>query len=1023
MPLRLVRSTSSRTLWNACRDRFLDAALTNVGPDGHPAHIWITQRALRDSLLEEAFDRGGRGWLAPPISFFSELPEHFELSGRPAGLLTRRRMVARIASTHAGRLRVGSSANRGIIRGHMMDGLLGELLPEGTPPERLEAGLQAVAADEFATRRNEWIVSVYRDYLRELTDLGLYDTRSVHALLAERIEEGSLPAALRGARELHVYGLYTLRSRLRLITALATQREIDVTLYTLQEDEPGEWDELAGRLGLEVEVLPAEAAEPECFVQPAPDALREFGWIAQEVKRRLTAGGVEPHEIAVVAREGGEDTRRACTALEAAGVPCTARIRMQLSEIGALKAVLELFRGAATEWSYRALRNVLTSPYFRTGIDLRGIDFAARQRRITGLSAWADALERLAHAKAEGSDRDARDIGVHEERLERDAARLRELEQELSYLAEPRTERQWVELTASMVGDGILGLRANASRPVGDRWSIVRFDQRGLRQLQRLLREWAELDLPEDAMSPSEWHHVLQRLLEAHELALSTPDQKGVQVIEAQDAALLPFPVVYAVHANDGQFPRAASPRGVLLEEERSTLRRSGLPIADRDLNLRRERILWRAAVQADRFVGITYRTTDPAGTPLLASPMVPPHDPSTELPRSFELAIDFQEDAREQLGSPEEERRYSAVRLRRTAGRGEPVDAADAPALRRAIIAAHAETMRGVRNPAAIDFTHPNPWHGELRDPHVLERLATRYGPDHVWSASQLESYASCPFIFLVDRVLRLRPMREAEEETSPLAFGGIAHQLLHDFYEALKDELPASFSEVSQEWFDALADEAFRRRAEQGEWLGLPVLWRHKREELRETIRAYVQWELEHMNKVGERPVWCELELTRDGEPITIEGFDREGVWRTLRFTGRIDRVDVQGSGEGAVYHVLDYKSSSAPSRSGYLDGSVLQAALYLEGVAQLEGVASRKGRYRIIKKPGQTKNSCEVVRGDKYFTSALEIAFSIPARLVSGLFEPVKAKAAKWESYDPGIEITRTRATLAEGSRFDG
>src|SRR5690606_41378758 len=131
-------------------------------------------------------------------------------------------------------------------------------------------------------------------------------------------------------------------------------------------------------------------------------------------------------------------------------------------------------------------------------------------------------------------------------------------------------ERAWVEVTARVVAEGILGLRSQASRPVGDHWSIVRFDQRGLRQLQRLLREWAELDLSDDAMAPADWHHLLQRLLEAHELAPSTPGQKGVQVIEAQDAALLPFAAVYLVHANDGQFPRTSTPRGVLLEEERS---------------------------------------------------------------------------------------------------------------------------------------------------------------------------------------------------------------------------------------------------------------------------------------------------------------------------------------------------------------------------------------------------------------------------------------------------------------------
>ncbi len=456
MGLRLVRSASSRVLWEACVERFLDGAAGSPGPSGHMAHLWLTHRNLRDRLLDTAYERGVKGWLAPPISFFSELPDRFGLASRPIGLLTRRRLVARLAARHASRLDIALSADRGIIRGHMMDGLLGELLPEGVEPDALAESLAALEPDDFGRRRNEWVVGVYRDYLAELGASGRYDDRAVHAMIAEAMMGGrergrggferegererertvGLRGAIGDARELHVYGLYTLRSRRRLIEALAAQTEVAVSLYTLREEEPGEWDELALELGLEVEELaggegpaaasgsarhsfdsdPAGAATSrssspsrDVLVQPAPDALREYGWVAGRVKRLLVEDDLEPHEIAVVARTGREDTRLACAALEAAGVPCTARMRVPLCDIGALKALLELFRGAATEWAYRPLRNVLASPYFDGDVDLRGIDFVAGIRRLSGLAAWADELARL--AAAPGDDGDAGDAG------------------------------------------------------------------------------------------------------------------------------------------------------------------------------------------------------------------------------------------------------------------------------------------------------------------------------------------------------------------------------------------------------------------------------------------------------------------------------------------------------------------------------------------------------------------------------------------------------------------------------------
>ncbi|MQA89215.1 MAG: hypothetical protein GEU90_03110 [Gemmatimonas sp.] len=1022
MPLRLVRAPSNRTLWNSCRDRFLAAAGTATGPRGHRAHLWITHRGLRDSLLEQAFELGIRGWLDPPISFFSELPERFQLSGKPTGLLTRRRLVARLASKHADRLRIGTSANRGIIRGHMMDGLLGELLPEGVEPGRLSSGLAAIADDDFTRRRNDWVGAVYREYLEELSRRDQFDPRSVHALLATSIDQGNLSGAIGGAPELHIYGLYGLRSRERFISALATQRDVSVALYTLLEDEPGEWDDLAQRLDVQVEILPGKQTPDPAVIQPAPDALREYGWITAEVKRQLTEGGIEPHEIAVVAREGRVDTRLAYTALESAGIPCTARVRMQLSNIGALKAVLELFRGAATEWSYRPLRNVLTSPYFQTGVDLRGIDFVAAQRRLSGLQAWADALERVVSAKEDPTDRDARGLGVHRERLLEDAARLRSIQDDLAMLDEPRSERQWAELTIRLLGEGVLDLRRRASQPVANRWDVVRFDQRGIRQLDRLLREWSELDLLEDPLAVSEWHRLLQRMLEAHELALSTPGQKGVQVVEAQDAALTPFRAIYVTHANDGEFPRPPLSQGVLLEEERAALRRAGLPIADRELSLRRERTLWRAAVQADS-VAITYRTTDPAGTPLLPSLMVPDHDPSNELPRSFEPIAGADEGARDQVASPEEARRLAAVRLRRTAGSKETVECADTGGLQRAIVAAHAEVRRGVRLESARPETAANPWQGELRDPALLQHLAHRYGPDHVWSASQLEAYATSPFIFLVDRVLRLRPMEEAAEETTPLTFGGVAHDLLERFYDATLNALPVWFDEVTQEAYDRLADEIFSRLEAEGRWVGLPVLWRHAREEIRAKVREYLAWEVGYLQKKGERPVWCELELVRDGEPITLTGMDLTGSPRVMRFTGRIDRIDLRGVGESACYDIVDYKSSTYPSSAGYTDGSVMQAVLYLEGVAHVKGVSAGRGRYRVIKRPGNPQNGCQIEAGKADYLKVLRVAFTIPERVQRGIFEPAIAKSQKWLAYHPGIDVVRTRAQIEEGSRFDG
>lgn len=1070
MPVRLVRSASNRTLWDTCVSRFLDETGSATGPVGYPAHLWIAHRAQRDALFEAAAARGVEGWLAPPFSFFSELPRLFGLRGSRIGLLTRRRLLARLAGRHGVRhgLPVAQTGH-GAIRGHMLDALFSELLPEGVEPEELGRALEALPGDDFTRSRNRWIVDVYRDYLQEVASGGQYDFRQVHALVAREVSGGRLPEVLGGARRLHVYGIHTLRTRLRLFETLRDQEEVEVAVYLHEEEETGEWD----ALGVEAEVVAApepgdtrsragDAAsrrdpepetpfrQPDLFesgdqgdlfhppptaadggdgggaerdpfrVQPAPDATRELTWVVRQVKKLLVEEDVEAHEVAVAARSGREDTGRAYRLFQRAGVPATARVRTPLSQVPALRAFLELFGGGARGWTYRRLRNVITSPYFGVRVDLRAVDHLAAVRRIETLEGWEEGLHRIATQLAEGTaEPSLRRTGLRADRMRRELEDFRAFRETVEAAGRDHTEPAWVELTRTWLRDGVFGLRKRLCCPAGeDRWDVVRLDQRGLTQVENLLAEWAELDLDADTeVPPEEWERLLRRLLEGNEIVLSTPLQKGVQILEAHDAALTPFRHLFLVHANDGEFPRAARSQPILSDEELQSLREGGLPVTTREVALRRERALWRAVVANDE-VTVSYRTTDAAGTPRLPSLMISDPRPGAELSRTS--------DPDEEPVDPSEKHRRAAhllMGIRRGSERPEPIRVPEPTLLRRAVLAAYGETVRGVHASSPEEVpTRPNPWHGRLRDPVVLDHLAERFGPDRRWSASQLELYGRCPFLFLVQRVLWLEEAAEAEEETTALTFGGVAHELLEAFYHRVREELPTTLDHVGTTLaFDEVAEEVRARAEEAGDWLGAPVLWEHTWEDVVRRCRAYVAWELEHMAEAGERPHRIELTFGGD-EGVPVEGTDLQGRRRVLRLRGRIDRVDVRDGATGPTYHVLDYKSGRLPMRRGYRDGSVLQTALYLRALERAEGIEPASGRYRSLKSPGHPKNGLDLTVGSEEFERALSLAFSIPARVRAGIFEPVMAWASKWQPWDPGTDVTRTRAALDEACRFD-
>ncbi len=1017
MPLKLIRAPSTRTLWDTCVDRFLDEVGDNPGPSGFAAHLWVTHRNQRDLLLERAAARGVNGWLGPPITDFRDLHRRFDIRGKPVGLLTRRRLISRVAR-RIGR-QVGltdPSHTDGVVRGHMLDALFGELLPEGVDPVRLEGALASVGDDAFARRRNEWIVSAYSTYLAELSERELFDMRSSWAAIAARVDEGALVEALGGATRLYLYGLYMTRSRRRLLTSLAVQGDVDVQLFVLGEPEAEELCELSDDL----EDIPGAASPPAC-VQPAPDTQRELAWIAREVKSLLVRGDVRPHQIAVVARSGHEDTGRAYNALRSAGVPCTAVIRSRLTEIGALKALLLAFRGAASGWSYRALRAVLDNAYYEIDIDLRPIDHIATQRRVAGLDAWQRRLSELAenvpHAK-----RSTWGTGLARQRLRQDVVRFASLRVVLEELSTPRSEGAWIELTLTLLRHGLFELRRRVCEPVAGRWDVVRLDQRGLVQTENLLREWATLDHPDTPLGADEWYELLQRLLEANELSITTPMHKGVQVLEAHDAALTPFRQVFVMHANDGAFPQRASAGGVLSNEERLQLReQQGLPLAHRELALRRERALWRAVTGAGD-VRITYRSADPTGTPLMPSLMVPPHDPGSGLPRTRDLWDD--------PATAAQANRLAAHRLfdGRTEGSIAP---ASEELVRHAVLVAVAESHRDTGHEAlhsAHPAYRPNAWNGELRDPRVLDWLASRFNEQTMWSASALETYARNPFMFLVKRILRLDEVVEAEEETTPLVFGAVAHDLLERFYSLLKDDVPPSFDRRAEAAFTEAAAEVIVDREISDEWTGAPLLWRQECEAILVRVREYLAWELGHLAEKGERPFLIEYNFGDDGG-VLIEGMDVEDRPAWLRLRGRIDRVDLTGAGppgpEGpATSNVLDYKSGKTPSANDFVDGTALQAPLYMQALENA-GHHVGIGFYRSLKKGGgkYTQYAGKIRRNEAKYDVALQFALSIPGRIRAGMFEPVRSlRAGRWPAYEPDRGIARSAAQLPEGSRFD-
>jgi len=980
-------------LWSAFTDALLAAPAGPHGPGEHPRAAWLTHRALRDRLYHDAATRKHPGWLAPPIAFFSELPARFGLRTRPLGLLERHGLLDRLTTEH-----FRNEAPPGLTAA--ADQFLAELLPEAVPPEQLSAALAKLPADEFARRRNEMLATLYAAYLTGLDSLGRYDPRQVHALIARRIAEGGLPAALDGARELHIYGLTSTQHRGALLCVLAEQNDVQVTVYLLD-------DEATTREWLEASADPpagtgATATEPEApkgtndrpaqrlKIQPAPDELREMEFAALEIKRLILEHGIAPDRIAVVARTGRSDLRLAYESLSGAGIPATARLRYVLDEVPALTAIMLLLRGAAMGWNYRTLRHVLESSYFDLPVNLRELDRIAAERRVTGLDQWLEMLEAQRGPHPEGAD-----------------ATLTKLAEHAARLADPRPLREWIAITRELLDLGWFGFRERVCRAPRERWEVVCLDQQGILTLESLLAEWGAAQDDDAPIPADQWYRRLRRFLATNELALTTPLRTGVQVLEAHEAALVPFDHTFLLHANDGEFPKPMRQGGLFSEQERQALAEAGLPIATRERALLRERALW-AAVTAGPATTISFRSADAAGVPLLPSLLVPSAGHEDEIPRvRFVWESPFTEAHAD---------RDAMQRFARSRSGGGTYAATRPALLRRALLSAVAESARLGSPDGARDPGMPGPWNGLLRDPEVLAHLEGRFTSDYAWSASQLESYAQNPFMFLLQRVLRMEEREEADEDTTVLTVGSLGHALLERFHAEHEGRLPAGLDDALSAALDRIAAETFAEMQGDGQWLGLPAMWGVRKRQTLGWVREYLAWELEKLT--GWIPAHFEFEFgeAEGRAAVVVEDVDVTGAAGRLRLRGKIDRVDAGRAG----HRVVDYKSNTLPQPKGYEDGATLQGALYMAALAAC-GIQPAESEYRSIR---GRKTAAKIKWGDAKTTGALRYAHSIPARVRGGVFEPSAANSCEWKGWWPGgLALVRVEWVLRRGEcRFD-
>ncbi|MEJ2707917.1 MAG: PD-(D/E)XK nuclease family protein [Anaerolineales bacterium] len=291
-----------------------------------------------------------------------------------------------------------------------------------------------------------------------------------------------------------------------------------------------------------------------------------------------------------------------------------------------------------------------------------------------------------------------------------------------------------------------------------------------------------------------------------------------------------------------------------------------------------------------------------------------------------------------------------------------------------------------------------------------LQEQLARRFSPAHMWSASRLESYGSCPQRFYVDNALALEAKQAPELGFDVLQLGSMLHRILERTFRRLGD--PHDLQAV-QESLSAVMEEEFAQAPQRYGFRPGP-LWEAEQADLSQRLVRCVE------NLVQESAGWTPVAFEQAFGIGAVAPLRMETGSGVVLLRGFIDRVDRNAQGE---LRVLDYKTGGSHlGKNDLIAGYRLQLPLYALGARQALGLGEPvEGLYWNIRagEAGALKLASFKHEERHGIEAAIQTAREHVERIISGVraaqFPPIPPKggcpsycpASAWcWRYEPGF-----------------
>jgi len=697
------------------------------------------------------------------------------------------------------------------------------------------------------------------------------------------------------------------------------------------------------------------------------DPYREAESIAREIRRIREQDGLEYGDFLVIFREPGEYLRAITEVFGEERIPFYLPAAGSLADEPFIRAVASVLRLLKGEFRREDVLALLKSSYLNFDMDLA----ATIENYADELGLWGEEEFRKPWVEAAQTAREVAPLNDYKNRF---LATLDKLRSEARLLSSADEFRRFIFRAISELG--FLSRGEKTAQCPGDRSANHQdfsppfsSEYRSLAVLARLLDVLCE-HTRLVGLGRCDYSLLLDMLEQGLRWMPLPPPPKDLNAVRIAPITGGPppeAPVVFVCGLCERSFPKEIVNEPFFKDRERRRINRQGTIFLHERLPLScGERFFFYIAVsRAIRRLVLTCPAADGAGEEI---------PPSRYLEEVAALFSDLKDAVQKEapsldtkpvftdLGSSRDVRSFVAHRMSLATTIAE--DAWDENSALAALTYNELLTL-GAFGPDWLIYQV-----GDVALAHKLSHAFQQTGP-YLTSASELETFAACPFRHFCEYRLHLKEL--PRYEFGPTEEGSLYHDVLAKLFREIylpprgsplstdddSHRRPAGIESFSPEELDrrltSLVDQFIAARYAR---LFLTPRMQVRRRALQAKICAFVSKEVENQLANATRPAYFELSFGRgkshlnaDDRSTDVPLLIGEKDPPLLRLSGRMDRVDVFDK-EGEMFGVvLDYKRSEQASKSDLRRGTILQPGIYMLALEELFGIKPAGAFYYAI------------------------------------------------------------------------